>query len=181
MGPRPVIASIEGEYRRYKALGEGVLEQLGREELCARPSPESNAISTLVWHVAGNLTSRFTDFLTADGEKPWRDREDEFAVRDASPEEVRARWADAWSVLLDTLAGLEDTHLERSVTIRGVELTVAEALHRSLAHTAGHVMQMMYVGKLLKGGGWSYLTIPPGGTSAYNENPDMERGPGAAV
>ena len=77
---RAIIASIESEYRRYRRMGDGVISQLDEEQLCARPSPESNSVATLVWHIAGNLESRFTDFLTSDGEKSWRDREDEFAV-----------------------------------------------------------------------------------------------------
>jgi hypothetical protein len=143
----------------------------------ARPSDESNSIATLVWHVSGNLESRFTDFLTTDGEKEWREREDEFAVRDATPGEVREKWARGWRVLMDTLSGLTDEDLARTVTIRGVEHTVAEALHRSLAHTAYHVGQMTYQAKVLLGGDWDWLSIAPGKTSEYNRDPTREKGP----
>ena len=176
---RAVIASIESEYRRYQRTGDGVLSQLDPDQLLAQPSGESNSIATLVWHIAGNLESRFTDFLTSDGEKPWRDREDEFAVRDASPHEVQAKWERGWAVLLAALAELDDDGLQRMVTIRDVGLTIAEALHRSLAHTASHVGQMTYVGKMLRGPKWKYLTIPPGGSTAYNRNPTMEKPPDA--
>jgi hypothetical protein len=163
---RPVLSAIETEYRRYELLGQGVLEQLGGEALCARPSAESNSIATLVWHVAGNLVSRFTDFLGSDGEKPWREREEEFAPRNVTGDELREKWAEGWSVLFDALGELSDDDLERTITIRGVELSVIEALLRSLAHTASHVGQMMYAGKLLAGAEWRYLSIPPGGTTA---------------
>ena len=178
---RAIITSIESEYRRYRRMGDGVLAQLDTEQLSAQPSPQSNSVATLVWHIAGNLESRFTDFLTSDGQKPWRDREDEFAVRDASVEDAREKWDRGWEVLLGALAELDDRGLQSVVTIRGVELTVAEALHRSLAHTSCHVGQMAYVGKMLKGPEWDYLSIPPGGSAAYNLNPTHEKRPGTSV
>lgn len=173
---RDLVASIEQEYRRYRMLGSATLEQLDRPRLTERASPESNSVATLVWHVAGNLEARFSDFLTTDGEKPWRDREGEFAERDASPEEVAEKWARGWNVLESSLAELTDEDLSRTVTIRGVEHSVAEALHRSLAHTAYHVGQMTFLGKMLRGPDWTYLSIAPGGTAAYNENPTREKG-----
>lgn len=177
---RFVVGAIEAEYRRYRSLGEGVLDQLDDARLVARPSRESLSVAMIVWHIAGNLESRFTDFLTTDGEKPWRDREDEFAVRQATAEEVRARWDQGWSVLFDALAELHDVALNRTVTIRGVEHTVCEALMRSVAHTSHHVGQMTYVGKMLLGPDWQYLSIPPGGTADYNRNPVYEKGRGGA-
>lgn len=172
---RAILESIEGEYRRYRSLGERTIDQLEADQLRARPSEESNSVATLVWHVSGNLESRFTAFLTSDGEKPWREREDEFAHRDASPDELREKWDRGWSVLLQALADLDDEDLSKAVRIRGQELSVAEALHRSLAHTAYHVGQMTYLGKLHRGGDWTYLSIAPGGTAAYNENPTREK------
>lgn len=172
---RVIIESIEGEYRRYRALGERTMDQLTTEQLVARPSEESNSIATLIWHVSGNLESRFTDFLTTDGEKPWRERDDEFAVRDATQDELRAKWKRGWGVLMDTLAALNDADLSRVVTIRGVELTVSDALLRSVAHTASHVGQMTYQGKVLAGGDWEWLSIAPGETAAYNQNPTREK------
>lgn len=173
---RDIVASIEGEYRRYRKLGIETMEQLDRGQLVARPSGESNSVATLVWHVSGNLESRFTDLLTTDGEKSWREREAEFAARDASPQEVRAKWDRGWDVLMDALAGLDDDDLDGTITIRGVEHTVAEALHRSLAHTAYHVGQMTYLGKMYRGEEWTYLSIAPGRTAAYNRAPHREKG-----
>lgn len=178
-GPRHIIESIEGEYRRYKTLGEKTIAQLSHEELVVHGSPESLSISTIVWHVAGNLQSRFTDFLTSDGEKPWRHRETEFEDRQVTREELVEKWEAGWRALFDALAPLTDEDLDRSVTIRGVPLTVCEALHRSLAHVSYHVGQMTYIGKMLKGEEWMYLSIPPGGSAEYNENPVLEK-PGQA-
>jgi hypothetical protein len=175
---RSVIASIEGEYRRYESLGRKTIDQLSHEELTVHGSPESLSISTIVWHVAGNLQSRFTDFLTSDGEKPWRHRETEFEDRQVSREELVEKWEVGWKALFDALAPLTDDDLTREVVIRAVPLTVCEALHRSLAHASYHVGQMTYIGKMLRGEEWSYLSIPPGGSAVYNANPVLEKGAG---
>jgi Protein of unknown function (DUF1572) len=172
---RDIVGSIEAEYSRYRALCESALSQLDQSDLSRRGSSTDNSIATLVWHVSGNLKSRFTDFLESDGEKPWRDRESEFEAREVTVEEVRAKWDDGWRVLMKTMAGLSDEDLMRSVTIRGVPLPVHEALHRSLAHTAYHVGQVVYISKMLRSDSWSYLSIPPGGSQAYNRQPGLEK------
>jgi hypothetical protein len=173
---RDFIASIEAEYQRYKAMGGKTIDQLSHEELVVRGSPESLSIATIVWHVAGNLQSRFTDFLTSDGEKPWRQRESEFEERQVDRDELVDKWEAGWEALFDALAALNDEDLSKTITIRGVALTVCEALHRSLAHASYHVGQMTYIGKMLKGEEWMYLTIPPGGSAEYNRSPVLEKG-----
>jgi len=177
-GPRHVIESIEGEYRRYKSLGEAVIAQLSQEELAVHASAESLSIATLVWHMSGNLESRFTDFLTADGEKPWRHRETEFEDRMGDRDQLIEKWERGWVALFQALEALTDEDLDRSIAIRGVALTVCEALHRSLAHASYHAGQIVYIGKMLRGEDWSYLSIPPGASVAYNANPTLERAPG---
>lgn len=176
---RITISFFEGEYRRYKALGEGAFNQLDSGQL-SEEMPGGSSIATIVWHVSGNLESRFTEFLTSDGEKPWRDRESEFASRSVSLAEVREKWNRGWEVLLEELASLSDSDLSATVTIRGTPLRVDEALLRSLAHTSYHVGQVVYIAKALKGGDWRYLSIPPGGSAAYNANPTSEKGPAHA-
>ena len=173
---RRLIESIELEYRRYKSMGEKTIDQLSHEELVVRGSPESLSIATIVWHLAGNLQSRFTDFLTSDGEKPWRHRETEFEDRQVGRDELIEKWDAGWKTLFDALASLTDADVDRTITIRGVELTVCEALHRSLAHASYHVGQMTYIGKMLRGEEWMYLTIPPGGSTEYNQAPKLEKG-----
>jgi hypothetical protein len=174
---RDVVGSIEGEYRRYKKLGDEAIAQVDEAQLGVSGGPSSNSVAAMVWHVSGNLASRFTDFLDSDGEKPWRDRESEFAQRSVSRAELGAKWEDGWRALFGALAGLTDAHLQQSVAIRGVPLPVLDALHRSLAHTAYHVGQIVYVAKALRGGEWRWLTIPPGGSGAYNQNPAREKPP----
>lgn len=158
---RTVVASIEGEYRRYKSLGENAVNQLPDAQL-ADAAGSSNSIAIIVWHLAGNLTSRFTDFLTSDGEKLWRDRDSEFLARQVTRAELQAKWEDGWRVLFAALSALTDADLAKTVTIRGQPHTVAEALHRSLAHTSYHVGQIVFVAKALRGADWRYLSIPPG-------------------
>jgi uncharacterized damage-inducible protein DinB len=172
---RTVISSIESEYRRYQRLGEESLRQLDAEALVRQPPGDGNSAAALVWHVAGNLRSRFTDFLTADGEKAWRDRESEFAPRAVSAADVRAKWDEGWNVLLQTLSTLSDGDLSRTVTIRGQALSVLEALHRSLAHTSYHVGQIVFLARSLRGKRWEWLSIPPGQSDAYNQNPRREK------
>jgi hypothetical protein len=124
------------------------------------------------------LESRFTDFLGADGEKPWRDRDSEFFERTVGRAELHEKWEAGWQALLGTLGELDDDRLFDEVTIRGVPLAVLDALHRSLSHTSYHVGQIVFLAKELRGGAWRYLTIPPGGTAAYNRNPIHEKPPG---
>ena len=173
---RPILASIEGEYRRYQGLAERAIEQLGDEDLSVHQGA-GNSVITIVQHLSGNFRSRFTDFPTADGEKPWRDRDSEFEHRVMTRPELLADWNAAWTVLFDSLAKLDDTRLGDTVTIRGVLMSVIEALHRSLSHAAYHVGQIVFLSKQLRGERWSWLTIPPGGTVAYNKNPTKERPP----
>jgi hypothetical protein len=164
-----LIKSLEGEYRRYKTLAERALEQVSDSQLSSSDSADSNSLAVVCWHVSGNLRSRFTDFLTTDGEKPWRHRDEEFENRSVSRAELIAKWEQGWAVLLDVMAGLSDEQLNQTVTIRGQELRVHEALHRSLAHTAYHVGQIVYLAKALRGEGWNSLSIPLGQSDAFTQ------------
>jgi hypothetical protein len=157
---RDVIESIENEYRRYKSYGEGTFDQLSEDQLTRVPAADGNSVAILVWHISGNLKSRFTDFLTADGEKSWRQRESEFDARRVSGEALRQKWNEGWTVLFAALGELTDTDLNKRVTIRGESLPVHAALHRSLAHTASHVGQIVLLGKTMRGASWRSLTIP---------------------
>ena len=169
-----VLQSIADEYRRYKALAEAALEQVPEAAL-SEPGPAGgNSLAVICWHVSGNLRSRFTEFLTSDGEKPWRKREEEFEPRAVSRAELAAKWSQGWDVLLETLASLTDADLTKTIRIRGEAFSVHAALHRSLAHTSYHVGQIVYLAHAIRGGEWRYLSIPPGGTDAYNANPTHE-------
>ena len=170
-----VVRSIEAEFTRYKALGEKAIAQLDGAALSAPPTGGGNSIATICWHVSGKFRSRFTDFLTTDGEKPWRKRDEEFEARAVTRDELLAKWEQGWAVLLDTLQVLSDDDLDRSVTIRGQALSVLEALLRSLAHASYHVGQIVYAAKAARGDDWTYLSIPPGKSDEYNQNPTLER------
>jgi hypothetical protein len=173
--PNTLIKSIEAEFRRYKALAEGALVQVA-DPLLSSPGPSNgNSLATICWHVAGNLQSRFTEFLSSDGEKPWRRREEEFLARTVSREALLEKWAAGWEVLFATLATLSDADLPAAVTIRGQSLAVHEALHRSLAHVSYHVGQIVYLAHALSGPAWRYLSIPPGGSDAYNARPAYDK------
>jgi hypothetical protein len=170
-----IVASIRAEYLRYKALAEAALSQLSDSELLVSGPGGGNSIAVICWHLAGNLRSRFTDFLTTDGEKPWRQREEEFQARTVTRAELLAHWELGWSVLMDTLGSLTDADLARSVTIRSESLLVSEALHRSLAHAGYHVGQIVYVARGLRGESWRFLSIPPGQSAQYNAQPTLEK------
>ena len=172
-----ITQAVRAEYLRYKELAEKAIAQLAPADLTATPPGGGNSIATICWHVSGNLRSRFTDFLTTDGEKPWRKRDEEFEARDVSREAVLAKWQQGWDALLQALVGLNDAQLQQNVAIRGQQLTVAEALVRSLAHTASHVGQIVYAAKMLRGAEWTYLSIPPGQSDTYNQQPVLDKPP----
>ncbi len=171
---RTLLPLIEAEFVRYRLLGERAMRQVQPDELHAR-TEHGNSIAIIVWHVSGNLVSKFTDLLTTDGEKPWRNRDSEFEPRDASPAEVAEKWERGWRVLFGALAELTDDDLAAPVAIRGVPFRVDEALLRSLAHLAYHVGQIVLLAKSFRGDGWEYLSIPPGQSEAYNANPVLEK------
>ena len=176
---RAFLESIETEFRRYKGLGDGAIQQLTDDELSRPGSRDGNSVAVLVWHLSGNFASRFTDFLTADGEKPWRNRDEEFADRTVTREELVAKWNSGWATLNGALAGLGDANLHDTVLIRGVEFKVHEALHRSLAHASYHVGQIVLLARAFRGDAWHTLSIARGASQAYNANPTRERPPAA--
>jgi uncharacterized damage-inducible protein DinB len=164
----PHVEAIADEYTRYKALGEAAIAQLDDEQLAVTASVGGNSIVAIVWHLAGNLESRFTDFRTSDGEKPWRDRDEEFVPRRVSKAALIEKWERGWSALLTSIDALTDADLLQTVTIRRQPLRIDQALQRSLAHTAYHVGQIVFLAKQIRSGGWQCLSIPLGGSAAHN-------------
>jgi hypothetical protein len=169
-----IISSIESEYRRYKGLAEAAIAQVSDAELTVPGAGGGNSIAVLCRHVGGNLRSRFTEFLTSDGEKPWRKREEEFQGRLVSREAMLEHWERGWAALFGALGELADADLERQVTIRGQPLRVVEALHRSLAHASYHVGQIVFLARGIRGDEWRFLSIAPGKSEEYNARPAME-------
>ena len=170
-----IVDSIKAEYLRYKKLGEGAIGQVQEDGINKVIGEDNNSISVIVYHISGNFKSRFTDFLTADGEKVWRKRDTEFTERKVTREELIGKWTEGWNILTRTLATLSDEDLNKIVTIRGKKLTVIEALHRSLAHITYHVGQIVFIARTLVGKDWKSLSIPRGGSEEYNKNPILEK------
>ena len=163
-----------GEYKRYRRLLEGSLRQLTDDEFFRVLSPSSNSVAIILKHISGNWHSRFTNFLTSDGEKPWRNRESEFDVTGLSREELMAYWQGAWDILETNVFALGEADMKTPITIRGVTLSVEEALCRSLSHFSYHVGEIVFLAKHFKGDDWEYLSIAPGKSDEYNANPTSE-------
>lgn len=144
----------------YKALGDETFAQLSDEQLFWQPNQESNSIAVIVKHLSGNMISRCTDFLTEDGEKPWRNRDTEFISDMNSREEILSLWEKGWAVLLEALNQATEDNIHQMIFIRGEEHSVLDALLRQLAHYPYHIGQMMYAAKILKNDDWKNLSIP---------------------
>jgi len=155
-------------YRYYKKLGEGVLRQLNEDELKRAPDPESNSIAVIVKHLHGNMRSRFTDFLTSDGEKLWRERDDEFVHSLDSKESILQAWEEGWQVVFEAVENLQAEDVGKIVYIRNQGHTVLEAMQRQLGHYAYHIGQMVFWAKHLKGDDWESLSVPKGKSKAFN-------------
>lgn len=169
MADRQIIAAFEAEFRKAKAMADRSIAQVSDDaDLHARINPQQNGIAAIVQHLAGNMRSRWTDFLTSDGEKPGRDRESEFVDRSLSRVALLDLWERGWACAFDTMAGLTDADLARTVTIRNEPHTVLQAILRQVTHATWHVSQIALIAKELVGERWQYLTIPPGGTAAFN-------------
>jgi len=178
---REIISSIEAEYRRYKVLGEAAIQQLREEELTRSCADGDNSVAVIVWHISGNLKSRFSDFLKSDGEKPWRHRDSEFESRSGlTIAGLLEIWNEGWATFFDAIDPLVDADLHRSGVIRGMEHQVYEILLRMLAHTSYHVGQIVFVAKSFRGNEWKNLSIPLGKSEEYNRNPTREKPPKAS-
>lgn len=157
------------QFKYYRTLGEKAMEQLKEDQLFYQYNEESNSIAILVNHIAGNMLSRFTDFLTADGEKPWRNRDAEFTNPFKTKEELMERWNAGWDCLLHTLENLSEQDLEKIVYIRNDGHTVVEAINRQLAHYPYHIGQLVFIAKMLKNQDWQTLSIARNKSVEFND------------
>jgi hypothetical protein len=167
---RTVIESAITAFRTQQVWADKAVAQVPDDRLRVALDPNTNSIAVVMKHVAGNLLSRWTDFLTSDGEKSWRNRDDEFIDTFGSRDEVLRFWEQGWQCLFDTLGSLTSDDLAKTVTIRGEPHSVPLAIHRSLAHTAYHVGQIMLTARILAGDHWQTITIPRGSSASYNQN-----------
>jgi uncharacterized damage-inducible protein DinB len=154
------LKTVEQTLAAQKDLADRAIAQLDTDDFHWTPHEESNSIAVIVKHVAGNMRSRWTDFLTTDGEKPNRNRDGEFVDDLGSAEQVLAVWEEGWSILFTTLATLRPQHLQQMITIRRQERTVTDALLNQLGHYAQHVGQIVYLAKLRLGANWQTVSIP---------------------
>lgn len=169
------VKDFVGEYARYRNMAEKAMDQVSDEGLNRVLAPDGNSIAMLARHIGGNLSSRFTNFLVSDGEKSWRDRDSEFADGMLTRAAVEEIWTTGWGVLERELATLSDDDLTKTVQIRGADLTVHEALCRSVTHTASHVGQIVLLARILADDEWQWITIPKGQSQQYNQNPTSEK------
>lgn len=157
------------QLRKYRELAERALAQCPRDRWFSVPDPESNSIAVIMKHMAGNMRSRWTDFLTSDGEKADRERDREFILEESdSRDALLARWEDGWRLTLAAIEGLRPEDLQRTVTIRGEPHTVLEAINRQLTHYAYHVGQIVLLAKHVAGEGWQSLSIPRGRSGDFD-------------
>ncbi len=171
------VKVIKKRFLVYKDLGDRTLKQLNDQEIHFRNNDTDNNIYIMVKHIHGNMLSRFTDFLTSDGEKSWRNREDEFEDDvEKGVDDLLALWEESWSCLIKTLDRLVDEDLKKEVRIRGEKHLVLDALLRQVAHYAYHVGQIVYIAKNIKKEDWSSLSIPKNGTSAFNQKMNEKYG-----
>ncbi len=162
------LDSARKQFLYYKTLGEKAIAQLEPEQLFIAVNEDTNSIAVIVNHMAGNMLSRWTDFLASDGEKPWRDRDSEFEDLLQSKEEVLALWEKGWQCLFDALDALQPGQLTQIIYIRNEGHTVVEAINRQLAHYPYHVGQIVFYAKQLKASAWDSLSIPKNKSKNYN-------------
>jgi len=162
------LASTRKQFAYYKLLGEKTFTQLSDDELFWQHNADTNSVATIVKHLWGNMRSRWTDFLTSDGEKEWRDREAEFDNDVRTREAMLAKWEEGWACLFGALEPLTDADLGRIIHIRNEGHTVLEAINRQLAHYPYHVGQIVHIGKMLRGDAWQSLSIPRGKSQDFN-------------
>lgn len=156
------------QFRYYKELGEKTIEQVPEIKLSFQTNNETNSINTIVKHLSGNMVSRWTDFLSSDGEKEFRNRDDEFNDTIESKKELMEIWEQGWNVLFDSLEGLSFQDLEKIIYIRNEGHTVIEAINRQLCHYSYHVGQIVMIGKIICGDKWKSLSIPKGESKSFN-------------
>lgn len=163
------IEAASATVRSYERMIHGILSQLSDMELRARPRPDMNSVAVILRHLGGNLASRWTDFMSTDGEKPDRDRDREFTDWDGDRASLMAYFNSGWDALRNALAQIDDETLDRPIYIRGERHTIADALMRSLTHLSYHVGQMALIARIVHEGAWDWLTIPPGGSAQHNK------------
>lgn len=164
------LESIKKQFAYYKLLGERTFEQLTESDLFWQYNSECNSIAIIANHLWGNMQSRWTDFLTTDGEKEWRQRDLEFESVIKNKTELLSKWQEGWQTMFTALDSINQQNIHQEIYIRNQGHTIVEAINRQLAHYAYHIGQIVFLGKMIKGEGWISLSIPKGKSSEFNKN-----------
>ncbi len=162
------LESVKKQFEYYKMLGEKTFAQLEEEQFFWQYNQESNSIAFIVSHLCGNMLSRWTDFLTSDGEKEWRQRDAEFENSTTTKQQVIDQWNQGWQCLFDAINSLKEEDLAKIIYIRNMGHSVTEAINRQLAHYPYHVGQIVFIGKMVCDQNWASLSIPRNKSSEYN-------------
>lgn len=169
MNAEHFIKSALQQFREYKLLSDKTFLQLSDDDFFFQPNEETNSIAINITHMHGNMQSRFTNFLTEDGEKPWRKRDDEFRVKRYTREELLGLWEAGWQTVFTAIEQLSAADIEKMIYIRSKPLTVPEAIHRQLTHYAYHTGQIVMLGKIIRNKDWQSLSIPRDQSQEFNE------------
>ena len=163
------LESVKKQFEYYKMLGEKTFDQIPAEKLFWRINDESNSIAMIVKHLNGNMLSRWTDFLTTDGEKEWRKRDQEFNNDLKTKADLLSKWNEGWNCLFKAINPLTENDLEKEIYIRNMGHSIAEAINRQLAHYPFHIGQIVFIGKVIQNEKWISLSIPKGKSKEYNK------------
>ncbi len=163
------ISIISEQFSHFKLRAEGAFNQLSEEEYHWKPNEESNSIATIIKHLSGNMHSRWVDFLTTDGEKPYRDRDNEFLDNFESKKKLLGKWESGWSLLFRAIEDLSEEDLDKIVELRGKQISVFQAIQTEVTHISYHLGQIVYIGKQIKDKDWVILSIPKNGTRLLKE------------
>lgn len=164
------LESVKKQFLYYKTLGEKAMDQVESVQLFVSINEDTNSIATIVKHISGNMLSRWTNFLTTDGEKEWRNRDSEFVDTIKTKEELLATWTKGWDCFFEALNGLQAEQLSEIIYIRNEGHTVIEAINRQLAHYPYHIGQIVFYAKMLKESEWTSLSIPKNKSNSYNSD-----------
>ncbi|SEM26623.1 Protein of unknown function [Aquimarina amphilecti] len=162
------ISGIKKQFLYYKSLGEKTIDQVSDKNLFWQYNEDSNSIAIIAKHLWGNMKSRWTDFLTSDGEKEWRARDKEFENDIKSKEELLIKWNEGWECLFSALDAINETNIDQPIYIRNIEHSITEAINRQLAHYSYHIGQIVFIGKMLSAQPWKSLSIAKGASKSYN-------------
>jgi hypothetical protein len=162
------LQSARKQFEYYKSVGERAMVQIDDDALFWQHHAECNSIGTIVMHLRGNMLSRWTDFFTSDGEKPWRQRDEEFVNGTLTREDLLAKWDEGWACLFAALDSVNESNWHSEIFIRGEKHTVVDALNRQLAHIPYHIGQIVFIAKMHAADGWASLTVPRGKSAEFN-------------